>query len=217
MESNRDANGQLTPLARRNIDTGLGLERMAQILQRVPNNYETDLILPIVDKAAQLAGMQYALAGATEKTALKVRPLMSCCICGQCSGVCFCTVARVGFVRCVVQAVPRLDCLCRLGPKASLPCSRNAMHLGDCTMSANCCFVQLFVGLWTHEMGPQAVQALLRSQYSSRVLQLVFGIRQYAVQLRTVWLSLCYIACTVWLLLCYIVWSRGHRLHLKYS
>ena len=72
MESNRDTEGQLTPLARKNIDTGLGLERMAQILQRVPNNYETDLILPIVDKAAELAGMQYASASATDKTALKV-------------------------------------------------------------------------------------------------------------------------------------------------
>lgn len=72
MESNRDAEGQLTPLARKNIDTGLGLERMAQILQRVPNNYETDLILPIVDKAAQLAGLQYASASATQKTDLKV-------------------------------------------------------------------------------------------------------------------------------------------------
>ena len=72
MENNRDAEGQLTPLAQKNIDTGLGLERMAQILQRVPNNYETDLILPIVDKAAQLAGMQYAAAEAMHKTDLKV-------------------------------------------------------------------------------------------------------------------------------------------------
>lgn len=72
MESNRDTDGQLTPLARQNIDTGLGLERMAQILQQVPNNYETDLILPIVDRAAQLAGMQYASATPTDKTALKV-------------------------------------------------------------------------------------------------------------------------------------------------
>lgn len=72
MENNRDAEGQLTPLAQKNIDTGLGLERMAQILQRVPNNYETDLILPIVDKAAQLAGMQYTAADAMQKTDLKV-------------------------------------------------------------------------------------------------------------------------------------------------
>ena len=40
--------GTLTPLANRNIDTGMGLERMAQILQKVPNNYETDLIFPLI-------------------------------------------------------------------------------------------------------------------------------------------------------------------------
>ncbi|KAK9861923.1 hypothetical protein WJX84_012306, partial [Apatococcus fuscideae] len=72
MESNRGPDGALTPLARQNIDTGLGLERMAQILQSVPNNYETDLILPIMDAAARLAGTTYADADAAGKTALKV-------------------------------------------------------------------------------------------------------------------------------------------------
>jgi alanyl-tRNA synthetase len=56
MELNRDSDGQLTPLANKNIDTGMGLERMAQILQGVPNNYETDLMKPIMDCAAELAG-----------------------------------------------------------------------------------------------------------------------------------------------------------------
>lgn len=56
MELNRNADGSTTPLAAKNIDTGLGLERMAQILQGVPNNYETDLIKPIMDKAAEIAG-----------------------------------------------------------------------------------------------------------------------------------------------------------------
>lgn len=56
MELNRDTEGQLAPLANKNIDTGMGLERMAQILQGVPNNYETDLIQPIMDVAADLAG-----------------------------------------------------------------------------------------------------------------------------------------------------------------
>ena len=54
MENNRSLDGTLTPLANKNIDTGMGLERMAQILQRVPNNSETDLILPIVQRAAQV-------------------------------------------------------------------------------------------------------------------------------------------------------------------
>jgi alanyl-tRNA synthetase len=59
MQYNRDAEGSLTPLANRNIDTGLGLERMAQILQKVPNNYETDLIFPLIQAAADCAGVDY--------------------------------------------------------------------------------------------------------------------------------------------------------------
>ncbi|MCT7983862.1 alanine--tRNA ligase [Laspinema sp. A4] len=72
MQYNRDAEGNLTPLAKKNIDTGLGLERMAQILQKVPNNYETDLIFPIVKKAADIAGIDYATADEKTKVSLKV-------------------------------------------------------------------------------------------------------------------------------------------------
>ncbi|MEW5317397.1 MAG: hypothetical protein WDW38_008695 [Sanguina aurantia] len=72
MQLNRGADGALQPLAAKNIDTGMGLERMAQILQGVPNNYETDLIFPIVDRAAQLAGVSYHTADAATQTALKV-------------------------------------------------------------------------------------------------------------------------------------------------
>uniref|UniRef100_A0A7S0R1E0 Alanine--tRNA ligase n=1 Tax=Chlamydomonas leiostraca TaxID=1034604 RepID=A0A7S0R1E0_9CHLO len=72
MELNRAPDGSLAPLAAKNIDTGMGLERMAQILQGVPNNYETDLIFPIVAKAAALAGVDYAKADPVTKTALKV-------------------------------------------------------------------------------------------------------------------------------------------------
>ncbi|MCS6814337.1 MAG: alanine--tRNA ligase [Cyanobacteria bacterium] len=72
MQYNRDADGNLTPLAAKNIDTGMGLERMAQILQQVPNNYETDLIFPIIKTAAELAEIDYAQADETAKTSLKV-------------------------------------------------------------------------------------------------------------------------------------------------
>ena len=72
MQYNRDAGGTLTPLADRNIDTGLGLERMAQILQAVPNNYETDLIYPLIETAAGLAGVDYRGLDAKGKTSLKV-------------------------------------------------------------------------------------------------------------------------------------------------
>ncbi|KAF0654695.1 alanyl-tRNA ligase [Cyanobium sp. Copco_Reservoir_LC18] len=72
MQYNRDAAGALTPLARRSIDTGMGLERMAQILQRVPNNYETDLIYPLVEAAAVLAGVDYRALDGRAQTSLKV-------------------------------------------------------------------------------------------------------------------------------------------------
>ncbi len=72
MQYNRDAEGNLTPLKNQNIDTGLGLERMAQILQQVPNNYETDLIFPIIETAAEIAGIDYAQADDSTKVSLKV-------------------------------------------------------------------------------------------------------------------------------------------------
>ena len=72
MQYNRDAEGTLTPLAARNIDTGMGLERMAQILQAVPNNYETDLIYPLIETAAGLAGVEYPALDEKGKTSLKV-------------------------------------------------------------------------------------------------------------------------------------------------
>ncbi|MDZ8189904.1 MAG: alanine--tRNA ligase [Nostoc sp. ChiSLP02] len=72
MQYNRDATGNLTPLQNKNIDTGMGLERMAQILQNVPNNYETDLIFPIIQTAAKIAGIDYHSSDENTKVSLKV-------------------------------------------------------------------------------------------------------------------------------------------------
>ncbi|MCC5660893.1 alanine--tRNA ligase [Nostoc sp. XA010] len=72
MQYNRDASGNLTPLQNKNIDTGMGLERIAQILQKVPNNYETDLIFPIIQTAAQIAGIDYHSSDEKTKVSLKV-------------------------------------------------------------------------------------------------------------------------------------------------
>jgi alanyl-tRNA synthetase len=72
MQYNRDAEGKLTPLQNKNIDTGMGLERMAQILQKVPNNYETDLIFPILKTAADLAVIDYFECDEKTKISLKV-------------------------------------------------------------------------------------------------------------------------------------------------
>ena len=72
MQYNRDNDGILTPLQNKNIDTGMGLERMAQILQQVPNNYETDLIFPIIKTAAEIAQIDYHKSDDKTKVSLKV-------------------------------------------------------------------------------------------------------------------------------------------------
>jgi alanyl-tRNA synthetase len=72
MQYNRDADDNLTPLQSKNIDTGMGLERMAQILQQVPNNYETDLIFSIIKTAAEIAGIDYTSSDEKTKVSLKV-------------------------------------------------------------------------------------------------------------------------------------------------
>ncbi|TMK22940.1 MAG: alanine--tRNA ligase [Actinobacteria bacterium] len=47
-------------LPRRNVDTGLGLERMAAILQDVPGGFETDIFRPLIERAEQLTGARYS-------------------------------------------------------------------------------------------------------------------------------------------------------------
>ena len=59
MELFKDASGVFTPLARKNVDTGAGLERICTILQKKFNNYETDLLYPILEEAAHLAQVKY--------------------------------------------------------------------------------------------------------------------------------------------------------------
>src|SRR5262249_44256614 len=59
MQYNRDANGTLTPLPQQNIDTGMGLERIAAILQGVQSNYDTDLLRPIIAAVEELAEKPY--------------------------------------------------------------------------------------------------------------------------------------------------------------
>lgn len=71
MQYNRDENGMLTPLPKQNIDTGMGLERIAAVMQGVATNFDTDLFRPIIDKVAELAGVQYHVEAKTD-VALKV-------------------------------------------------------------------------------------------------------------------------------------------------
>jgi alanyl-tRNA synthetase len=54
-----DPPNNLQPLPSNNIDTGMGLERIASVLQNVPTNYHIDSLLPIVQKAAEICGKTY--------------------------------------------------------------------------------------------------------------------------------------------------------------
>src|SRR6202166_1680432 len=54
MQFDRDATGKLTPLPKPSIDTGMGLERIAAVLQGKLSNYDTDLLRPIIDRAGEL-------------------------------------------------------------------------------------------------------------------------------------------------------------------
>ena len=59
MEFYKEKDGSQRPLPRKNIDTGMGLERISMILQNKPSVFETDLYFPIVERAAELAGVRY--------------------------------------------------------------------------------------------------------------------------------------------------------------
>jgi alanyl-tRNA synthetase len=56
MQFSRDAAGSLNPLPSPSIDTGMGLERIATILQDRATNYDTDLFRPLLEEISQIGG-----------------------------------------------------------------------------------------------------------------------------------------------------------------
>ena len=71
MQFNRSREGSLEPLPRPSIDTGMGLERIAAVLQKVPSNYDTDIFAPMMARIEQLTGHKYG-ASAEKNVSFKV-------------------------------------------------------------------------------------------------------------------------------------------------
>ena len=71
MEFDRDSAGRLHPLPKPSIDTGMGLERTAAVLQGKLSNFDTDLFLPLIERAGELLGVEYGARAETD-TALRI-------------------------------------------------------------------------------------------------------------------------------------------------
>ena len=71
MQYNRDSEGKLNALSAPSIDTGMGLERLAAVMQGVRTNWETDLFKPIIAEVAKVTGVDPAISNEAQ-TALRV-------------------------------------------------------------------------------------------------------------------------------------------------
>jgi alanyl-tRNA synthetase len=71
MQFNRSQDGALDPLPKPSIDTGMGLERIAAVIQKAPSNYDTDLFAPMMAKIEQLTGYKFG-SSAEKDVSVKV-------------------------------------------------------------------------------------------------------------------------------------------------
>lgn len=72
IESNRMANGSLNTLPAKHVDTGMGLERLAMVLQGKKSNYDTDIFTPLIGRLEQISGMEYGYSDTSADIAMRV-------------------------------------------------------------------------------------------------------------------------------------------------
>ncbi len=70
IQYNRKKNGQLEPLPKKHVDTGMGFERLCMVVQGKTSNYDTDIFTPIIAEIERLSGAKYGL---NEKTDIAIR------------------------------------------------------------------------------------------------------------------------------------------------
>lgn len=72
MQYNRESNGELTPLPKPSVDTGMGLERLAAVMQGVHSNYEIDLFVHLIDAACKILALPKSAAQDAKQKSLRV-------------------------------------------------------------------------------------------------------------------------------------------------
>jgi alanyl-tRNA synthetase len=72
MEFNRKADGSLEPLPNKHVDTGMGFERLAMVLQNKQSNYDTDIFSPLIQKLEQFSTKKYQASNSKQDIAFRV-------------------------------------------------------------------------------------------------------------------------------------------------
>ena len=76
MEFNRTSNGKLEPLNNKHVDTGMGLERLAMVLQGKTSNYDSDIFKDLIEKIEKLSGKSYDSNMSSEKEKIAIRVIV---------------------------------------------------------------------------------------------------------------------------------------------
>ena len=76
MEFNRNSEGKLSPLKNKHVDTGMGLERLAMVLQNKKSNYDTDIFIPLINRLESISNKKYKSSNNDEKINIAFRVIV---------------------------------------------------------------------------------------------------------------------------------------------